>query len=82
MEQINERREQILQYLQPYMEECFQKSCELIQTELDYHASEIWEALKCCINECLHHAGTMQQQQSKRETAVSCFQLFTMRNLF
>lgn len=65
MEQIAERREQISQYLRPYMEECFRKSCDSIQTELYYHASEIWGGLRCSINECLNHAGAMQQQQNK-----------------
>ena len=65
MEQISERRDQISKYMQPYTEECFQKSCDSIQTELDFYASGIQKGLKCCMNECLNHVGTMQQQQSK-----------------
>lgn len=65
MEQMTERREQISQYLRPYMEECFQKSCNSIQTELECHAHEIWSELKDCINECLDHVGIMQEQQLK-----------------
>lgn len=65
MEQIVERKEQISQYLLSYMEECFQKSCALIQTELECHANDIWTGLKSCINESLNHAGTMQEQQIK-----------------
>lgn len=65
MEQVTDRREQISQYLQPYMEECFQKSCSSIQTGLECHAHEIWTELRDCINECLNHAGIMQERRLK-----------------
>lgn len=65
MEQASDRRELIAQFLQPYMEECFRKSCSLIQTELDCNASKIWGELRNKINECLNYAYIMQQQQKK-----------------
>ena len=65
MKQKAERREQISQYLQPYMEECFRKTCNSIQTELDCHASEIWTGLRRSIKECFDYAGFMQQQKRK-----------------
>lgn len=65
MKQITDRRNQILQYLQPQMEDCFQKSCNFIQTEIESHANEIWARLRNCIYECLKLAGILQRQQKK-----------------
>lgn len=65
MEQTSNRRKQISMFLQPYMEECFRKSCDAIQTEIDFHACEIWGGLRCSIVECLKHAGALQHQQKK-----------------
>lgn len=65
MEQTTDRRKQILQYLQPYMEECFHRSCSVIQTEVEQHANEIWEGLRNCIYECLRHADIMQKRRRK-----------------
>ena len=62
MEQIAEQREQISQYLRPYMEDCFQKSCNLIQTEIERHAIEIWARLRNCIYEYLKPADILQKQ--------------------
>lgn len=65
MDQIFDRREQILKYIQPYMKGCFQRSCSLIQAKLEYYANEIWEELRSKINECLNHASVIQKQQNK-----------------
>ena len=47
------------------MEECFQKSCNSIQTGLECYANDIWAELRSSINECLNHAVAMQEQQIK-----------------
>lgn len=65
MEQIVDRRNQIYQFLKPYMEECFLESCNLLNTELDCHAKEIWREMKKCICECLSHVNDLQKQQKK-----------------
>lgn len=65
MEQATDRRDQILQYLQPHMEECFQRSCNLLQAEIKHHANVIWERLRNCIYECLKQADILQKQQKK-----------------
>lgn len=65
MEQTTDRRKQIIQYLQPHMEECFQKSCNLIQIEIEHHSSEIWHKLCSCIYKCLKYADVLQKQQKK-----------------
>lgn len=65
MEQTTDRRKQILQYLLPHMEECFQRSCNLIQTEIESYANEIWKGLMNSIYECLRHADIMQKMQRK-----------------
>ena len=65
MEQIIDRRNLISEYLQPHMEDCFQTSCNLIQTEIEHYANEIWTGLSNCIYECLKRADTLQKQQRK-----------------
>lgn len=65
MPNLIDRREQISQFLQPYMEDCFQKSCMAIQEELERNAEVIWGGLKKSIQECLKSAEIMQGQQGK-----------------
>ena len=65
MKQTIDRRNQIFEYLQPHMEDCFQTSCRLIQTEIEHYANEIWAGLRNCICECLKRADMLQKQQQK-----------------
>lgn len=65
MKLVTDRIERISQYLQPRMQECFLRSCEMIQAEIDCHAGEIWEELNRAIKECLSRAAFMQKQNKK-----------------
>lgn len=65
MEQIVDRRNQISQFLQPYMESCFQKSCEIIQSQIESNYYEIWCELKNEILICLKNTDDMQKKQNK-----------------
>lgn len=65
MEQMTNRRNSILSYLQPYMEESFRKSCISIQNEVEQHANEIWTGLWNHICTCLKHADILQKKQLK-----------------
>ncbi len=65
MEQTNDRRQEIVQYLQPYMEECFQKSCGMIQSEVETHGNEIWGELKSAVNKVLQLSAEAQDKQQK-----------------
>lgn len=62
---LTDRREQISQFLQPYMEDCFQRSCIAIQVEIEREAEAIWDGLRKSIQECLRNAEIMQRQQGK-----------------
>lgn len=65
MFKISERKEEILLFLQPYMEECFQKSCGLIQSEIEIHGNEIWKELKAAIGKVLQILTEAQEKQQK-----------------
>ena len=46
------------------MEECFQKSCGLIQSEIETHGNEIWGEIKATVNKVLQlSAGAQDKQQ-------------------
>lgn len=62
---VKERKEEILIFLQPHMEECFQKSCELIQSEIETHGNEIWKELKTSIDKVLLLSSDAQEKQQK-----------------
>lgn len=65
MKLVTNRIDQISQYLQPHMQECFLRSCGMIQAEIDCHAGRIWEELDRAIGECLARAASMQEQGKK-----------------
>ncbi|MBD5393453.1 MAG: hypothetical protein HDR71_04120 [Lachnospiraceae bacterium] len=55
MKQYCDRRPEMLQFLQPHMEETFKESCRQIQTEIEKNGHAIWDELKEKIYELLHH---------------------------
>lgn len=55
MKQYHDRRPEMLQFVQPYMEERFQESCRHIQIEIEKNGHAIWDELKEKINELLSH---------------------------
>ena len=67
MKQENDRRPEILQFLQPYMEEQFQESCRKIQIEIEKNGHAIWDELKEILSELFLHVNNMQKQHEKGE---------------
>lgn len=67
MKQNHDRRPKMLQFLQPYMEEKFQKSCGQIQVEIEKNGHAIWDELKGTISELLLYVDDMQKQHKKGE---------------
>lgn len=65
MEQMNSRRDEILQYMQESMEKCFYKSCQSIQTEIENGGNRIWSDLKAILEQILMHAADMQKKNKK-----------------
>ena len=65
MKLVTNRIDQISQYLQPYMQECFRESCVRLQEEIDSHACELWEELARAMEECLNSAVSLQNQGRK-----------------
>ncbi len=49
----NNRRTAIIQYLQTSMEKYFYASCQLFQSDIETHGSEIWKELRHAIDETL-----------------------------
>lgn len=67
MEQENDRRPEILHFLQPYMEERFKESCSRIQEEIEKNGQTIWDELEKTINQLLFHVDAMQKDHKKNE---------------
>lgn len=75
MERVQKQRTEMFQYLQNFMEETFQKSCEEIQVEIDSDASKIWAELHNVICKCLETAGKLQRQNQKGKLQYLAFSL-------
>lgn len=71
--QISNRKTEISQYLQTYMEECFQSSCQLFQTDMEQHGNRIWDDLKDAINIILQVASQAQKQGQKGDIQYLAF---------
>ena len=46
---VGSRKTEISQFLQPYMEEQFQMSCQWFQGVMEYYGPEVWNELKTAI---------------------------------
>lgn len=75
MKQIIDRGEKILEYIQPYMQECFYESCQLIQKELEQGGAEIWDELRHKILNLLLQVNHMQEQQKKGDIQYLVYSL-------
>ena len=64
---------EVFHFLQPYMEECFQESCQFIQTELEIHANGIWKDFGGFINGILDSVVYMQRQDKKGDIQYLSF---------
>lgn len=67
MEQENNRRLEILQFLQPYMEERFKESCRQMQIEIEKNGHAIWNELQETISKLLLYIDDMQKDHKKNE---------------
>ncbi len=65
MKQVYDRRELMCQFMQPFMEEKFDESCQEIRTELEKHGSEEWSELKSIIQRIAEDALSLQERGKK-----------------
>ncbi len=65
MKQVYDRRELMCQFMQPFMEEKFDESCQKIRTELEKHGSEEWSELKSIIQRIAEDALSLQERGKK-----------------
>lgn len=68
-----EWRSEILQFLFPYMEECFQNTCRLVQTEIDTNAEKIWNELEVVLFEIMGKTAILQKQEEKGNVQYLAF---------
>ena len=69
MKRKYDRREDILQFIRPYMDECFQVSCREIQRKLEEHGYVMWNELREIIQEMLVRTVDMQKRGCKGKIA-------------
>ena len=62
---MNERLEELIYFLTPFMEENFDKSKEMLQAEIMRNAPEIWNGLKSVVHKVLERADELQKQNWK-----------------
>lgn len=69
MKQKFDRREEILQWVRPYIEERFRESCQKIQKKLEDMGNVMWDELRGRIQEVLQRTADMQRQGQKGKIA-------------
>ena len=62
---VGSRKTEISQFLQPYMEEQFQMSCQWFQGVMEYYGPEVWNELKTAIGTMLKKVELLQQCHKK-----------------
>ncbi len=65
MKQAYNRKTQIIDYIQLYMDQCFLESCQLIQHEVEEKGNEIWREVKEILQELFKEIEAMQKQHEK-----------------
>lgn len=65
MNKLIDRGEDILLYLQPYMEECFHNSCQVLQKDIEKQGIEVWDQLKNAVHEVLQLSREAQNENQK-----------------
>ncbi len=65
MNKLKNRGEDIFLYLQPYMEECFQNSCQVLQKDIEKQGIEVWDQLKNAVHEVLQLSKEAQNGNQK-----------------
>jgi len=63
MKRQNNRIAQIIQEMQPIMEERFRKSCKFFQEAVDNRANQIWDDVKKAVNRVLQEAAVLQKEE-------------------
>lgn len=69
MKQQYDRVEDILQWIRPHMEDCFQESCREIEKKLNDQGSAMWKDLCGVVQEALVKTVDMQEQNQKGKVA-------------
>lgn len=67
MGKVGNRETEIFQFLQPFMEEQFQLSCQWFQYVMEYYGSEVWNELKITIRKLLKKTELLQKEHKKGE---------------
>ena len=67
MKQVNNRKTELMKYIQPYMEEYFQISCTLIQKDIERNGEEIWSELKNILYKLFIIVKERQTHHKKRD---------------
>lgn len=73
MKHIHNRKEEIMQYIQPYMDQYFMESCQRIQHVIEENGAEIWQELKAILQELFKKIDSMQRQNKKAEIQYLIF---------
>ncbi len=75
MIQFCDRKEEIAQWIQPYIDERFCESCQAMQEEIENHSREIWKELQTVIVELITRASSLQKQHRKGRIKYLAFSL-------
>ena len=70
---MNERLEEFIYFLTPFMEENFDKSKEILQDKIVCNAPEIWNELKNVVHKVLERADELQKQNRKERLQYLLF---------
>ncbi|MDD6626884.1 MAG: hypothetical protein PUF03_01375 [Lachnospiraceae bacterium] len=73
MKCICDRKEEIMKYIQPCMEQYFMESCQRIQRETEENGAEVWQELKDILRDLLQKIRIMQEQNEKGEIQYFIF---------
>jgi len=63
--------------MQDAMKECFQKSCSVIEKNMELHAPEIWDGIEYAIHQSLKRASALHNQQKKGKLNYLAFSLLS-----
>ncbi|GFI03486.1 hypothetical protein IMSAGC005_02323 [Lachnospiraceae bacterium] len=72
--QMNNRKKEIMQYIQKHMEEYFNSSCRQLQSYVEAHANEIWGDLGQAIDKVLK---SVQEVQGERQKGALQYLIFS-----
>lgn len=65
MKQGKGRKKEVLEYLQPYMQDCFAETCEAFQAECENRGDLIWQELRTVICGVFGHVKELQKHDRK-----------------